>query len=607
MSVRPLTAPLVLACLLSPSAAGARGWVEKTVTSDSVTMDVERDGSAVVAHEILYGIRGGPLPELSFAPVDADAEVQEDATATLAKSGSAAGFPIPLVATVDGVRLVLKVQVGKGLRSGTYLVRFRYKTNFAGTPHIQPAESGTLVEWTGPSFSDGIDSERTVFRFPDAPTPPRAPSEYTADTANVTDDANGVFLSSVRRGAGKHELELVRPHVAKGQVVTWRAIVDPGTFDPLVKSAVDPAPSPPPKLTTPAHPRPASHRGVTFAALASACLFYGLLVGLKSKWVIELCAARRAVQKPFLPLPMALRCALSALALFGAGACVVETVSPLLAAISLIAALGAAIHLPPRLSPPLRGPGEWVDVTQEESLDLPAAPAPGRFLDVATFAGFAFFAIALAAFAAGAVTVLKHSPFYGVAIGLGSAILFPIFCTGRPSELPLSPAALPADLIDWLLTELGRDPELTLGIIGRVPRGGSRPDELRLKVMPRKPLPGLRAIEIGVDVHQGPLGLLPLPFVIVRALDGSSAADALPKGVYVTRGRGVDERVAVIRPKIPTERVVANLVRNLVARFSLSGPKDKARRQPERSASSSSGKGSVTVNPGTTSSPAHAT
>src|SRR4030095_16232749 len=87
-------------CVLATSVAGARGWVEKTVMSDSVTIDVERDGTAVVAHEIMFGIRGGPLPELAVGPIDADAEVQEDATATLAKSGSAAGFPIPLGAAV---------------------------------------------------------------------------------------------------------------------------------------------------------------------------------------------------------------------------------------------------------------------------------------------------------------------------------------------------------------------------------------------------------------------------------------------------------------------------------------------------------------------------
>jgi len=260
------------------------------------------------------------------------------------------------------------------------------------------------------------------------------------------------------------------------------------------------------------------------------------------------------------------------------------------------------------MSPPLRGPGEWVEVgTDELPDDTEARKLHGRVLDVATPVGFVIFAMGLGAFVAAAIATLKFSPFYGVAIGLCSSILFPLFCTGRPSELPRSLAVLPSDLFAWLLGELAKDQDLVLGVVGRVPRGAAMPDELRLRVMPKKPLPGLRAIEVGVDLHQGPLGVFHLPFVIVRTLDGSSAADALPKGVYVTRGRGVDERVAVLRPKVPTERMVLRLVRTLAQRFALSPPSDRTRAHADRSASSSAGKGSLASNRGTTSSPAHAT
>jgi hypothetical protein len=287
---------------------------------------------------------------------------------------------------------------------------------------------------------------------------------------------------------------------------------------------------------------------------------------------------------------------------------VLETVSPVLAAACLVSALALGTHLPPRVSPPLRGPGEWVDIAADAlPEDVGVRKFYERMLDVATPVGFATFAVGLCGFVAAAVLTLKVSPYYGVAIGLCSSTLFPVFCTGRPSELPASLAVLPSDLIDWLLDELGKDQGLVLGVIGRVPRGTTTPDELRLRVMPKKPLPGLRSIEIGMDLHQGPLGAFPLPFVIVRTLDGSSAADALPKGVYVTRGRGVDERVAVLRPKVPTERLVARLVRTLTQRFALNTPSDRTKAHSERSASSSTGKGSLASNRGTTSSPAHAT
>lgn len=598
-----------LAFLLAAGTADARGWVEKTVTSDSVTIDVERDGTAVVAHEIMFGIRGGPLPELSFGPIDADAEVQDDATATLARSGSAAGYPIPLGATVDGTRVALKVQAGKGLRSGTYLVRFRYKTNFWNGEKIQSTEAGTIVAWSGPSFADGIDSARVVFRFPESPRPPRAPSQ-SGDASNVADDSNGVFLSYARRGVAKDELEVVRPHLAKGEIVSWRALVDSSTFDPVDKPAAA-APqeaAPPPKMVTPPKAPAAGRRASPWLALGLLSVAYGLVVTLKSRWTRRASEERRAVQRPLVPMPLALRSTLASVALFAAGAAVLETFSPIAALACLVLALSLCTHLPPKMSPPLRGPGEWIDIAADALPDdAPGRKLEGRFLDVATPMGFIVFAVGLGAFVAASIATLRFSPYYGVAIGLCSSILFPMFCTGRPSELPPSLAALPSELVDWLLSELGKDENLVLGAVGRVPRGATAADELRLKVMPKKPLPGLRAIEVGVDLHQGPLGVFPLPFVIVRTLDGSSAADALPKGVYVTRGRGVDERVAVLRPKVPTERMVARLVRTLAQRFALNPPNDGRRAHADRSASSSTGKGSAASKRGTTSSPAHAT
>lgn len=590
-------------------AARARGWVEKTVLSDSVTIDVERDGTAAVAHEMLLGLRGGPLPELTVGPIDANSEALGDATATLAKSGTAAGFPIPLAAAVDGTKMALKVQVGKGLRSGTYLVRFRYKTSF-GAERLHPTDGGTLVEWSGPSFADGIDSARVVFRFPQSVTLPRAPAEDAASPANVADDQGGVFLTDVRRGSDKDEIEMTRPHVAKGEIVSWRAIVDPGTFDP----ATEAAPETPPAATdaAPAPPKPTAKavapRTPIWIAVGLAAAVYGALVLLKSRWTKDACEARKAAARPLVRAPVPVRAALASLGLFGAGACVIEIMPPLLASASLLVALFAATHLPPRLSLPLRGPGEWVSQDPESALgDRPKHRARGHVLDVTSLLGFGAFLASLGLFVAASVCVLRHSPYHGVALALASSVLFPLFCTGRPSELPPSGSDAPVDLIEWLLDELGGDRGLVLSVIGRVPRGSTEPDELRLLVMPKKPAVGLRAIEVGVDVHDGPVGAFTLPFVIVRTLDGSSAAGLLPKGLYVTRGRGVDERVAVLRPRVPTERAVARLVRDVARRLSLDVPKETKGSQRASSAPSSAGRGSSRAKAGTTSSPAHAT
>src|SRR5664279_1229564 len=54
--------------------ARAAAWIETTVTSDVVTVQVERDGRATVAHALALKIRGGPLKSWTLQGIDADAE-----------------------------------------------------------------------------------------------------------------------------------------------------------------------------------------------------------------------------------------------------------------------------------------------------------------------------------------------------------------------------------------------------------------------------------------------------------------------------------------------------------------------------------------------------
>jgi hypothetical protein len=123
--------------------------------------------------------------------------------------------------------------------------------------------------------------------------------------------------------------------------------------------------------------------------------------------------------------------------------------------------------------------------------------------------------------------------------------------------------------------------------------------------MPKRRVLGLVAVEIGMDCHSGPLGVLSLPFVLVRVVEGMPAADILPKGLLWTRGRAADERVAVLRPKVPTRRLTLELTRDIARRLTLA--KEPARRQSRTSAARSSGSGSSTVKVATSSSPAQAT
>ncbi|HEX7669194.1 MAG TPA: hypothetical protein VF395_06420 [Polyangiaceae bacterium] len=614
---RRLRAYLSLSALLGVFAvpSTARAWIDKTFESDTVTVDVERDGSAVVAHEILLGIRGSPLPEVVLEPVDADAEPLPEATATLAKSGSAAGWPIPLSLTRDGTRLRLHVLEGKGLRGGKYQLRFRYRTSLAAAGKLHPGHASTEVEWSGIGFPDGIDAAKVVFRLPRGAIPPRlratrdpeaeADGTSQSNVNDVSDDQAGVFLSTLRRTADKDEFELVRPHVAKGEIVSWRVLADRSIFD--LASAVTPplsasgAPNPPvPK----ALPRRMSPPLVPLGLGAGAGLLYALSLVLKGRAVDRACALRHAHSRPMLPLSLPLRACLAALGLGGAVALLVLVPFPSLAAASLLVTIAAATHLPPRSSPTLRGPGKWSELTPAAAFDQEDQPLPGSLADVGTPLGFVLFTALLMGFVAAALVVMRRSPYQGVALALGASVLFPLFFTGRSAELPEDAARAPRALLEWLLDALTRDEALEARPVGRVPLGGAEHDELRLLVMPKRRIQGLVAIEIGMDCHSGPLGALSLPFVLVRVVEGMPAADVLPKGLLWTRGRDADERVAVLRPKVPTRRLTLKLTRDIAQRFTVQ--KETARRQAGAGAAKSTASGTSSVKPGT-SSPAHAT
>jgi hypothetical protein len=600
----------LLAVAIVVAAPAARAWVERTVRSDSVTIDVSRDGTAVVTHEILLAVRGGPLPEIAVEPVDADAELLEGATVTRAQSGHAAGLPLPLSATKMGARVVLRIVGQKGIRSGTHQIRFSYRTNLDAAGKLQPGRTSTSVEWTGPSFADGIDSARVVFRVPRGSVPPRlASARPGADPVTMTDDAEGVFLGTFRRAVDKDELEVVRPHMAKGEAVPWRITVDASTFDVTPEPKVEePQAELAPPLVKASAPKLAPDRRPVWAAISVLAVVLATVVVMKSRWVEEACRRRAARARPLLPVPSPVRGLLAAAFGVGAAVAVIGSTEPLLAAGALLVSMAFATHLPPRLSAALRGPGTWV------RLDADAAFAPrprserlpGRFVDVGTVPGFALFFACLALFVAAAIVVSRTSPYEAICVALGSAILFPIFCTGRGGELPPKSSVAPQELLEWLVGSLESSATLELHPLGRVPQGGTEHDELRLLVRPLPALPGFVALEVGIDFHQGLLGLLPLPYVIVRVHENTEAAEALPKGLLWTRGRNADERVAVLRPKVPTRKITLKLVQHLVRRLRAPGASE-GRQRGKPSSSRSMGNGQSTAKAGTPASPAHAT
>jgi hypothetical protein len=588
----------LLAALALALASPARAWVETDIQSDAVTVDVARDGSAVVSHSLVVTVHGGPLLGFDLAGVDADADPLPNAGVWPASSGPSSATATPLLVDKkeDG-SLHVEINRDRGLRHGNFLFKFQYRTNLLAR-HLLEADGARVdLTWVGPRYDDGIDTAHVLFRLPAAPMPPRLPSASAG--AGLSDAPAGVFFSTLRRVGAHDELDVVRPHIAKGEPVVWRVEVDPRAFNAFAQPravAATVAPTLRPAL-------PGTRRRLEWiAAGLLIALAYAMLVALKWRAISRACRARRATPRALVPLGVALRAPLAGSALAGAAGVAVLTEHATLAGLLLVGALGLATHLTPRAAVPLRGPGRWLPLGDEEAFRKSKRKHPGRWLDAGAWSGFLVFALLLAAACAFGLCLLPRSPYQALLVVLGSSCLLPIFCTGRAGELPPDAAREPRTVLLWLAKKLRKDASLKVVAWARIPEGMVEPDELRLLVVPRRRAGGLSAIEVGLEYHHGGGGSIALPCVIVRAADGSDAYRALPRSVVWTRGRKPEERVAVVRPALPTRAACLQLVRRIVQLAGQGAAVHSASRRR-----SSAGKWSSTAKAATVSSPAHAT
>ena len=580
----------------------AWGWVESTIQSDVITLNVERSGEATVLHEIVMKVKGGPLTAFDLEGVDSDAVPMPDATVTSAAAGSSAGNPLPLLLhkREDG-GLRVEIDSPKGVRRGTYLFKLSYRTNLVERDLVKPLGSLVELRWIGPRFTSGLDSARVIFRLPPGTTPPRLPGDGAG--IGSADEPMGIFLSNLRRAPDKDELEIVRPHVAKGEPVEWRLLASASSFQAF---------APEEQPTTAQHTLSGPARGpvqrvVVGLLLAAIAVVYSAIVGLKWRAVARACELAGARPRALIPLSPALRAAGAGTLLAGAAAVGALTDIPTLAGILLVIAMAFAAHRSPALLPQLRGPGQWLPLKDVEAFATREPRLPGRWFDVGALPGFALFVLALSGFTYGAFRALSSSPYNALLVLLAAACLLPIFCTGRARELPANLVVRPRRVLAWLASRLRRDTGLRVVPWARIPEGRGEPDELRLLVMPRAALAGLMAIEVGMEYEQGGGGPVALPCVIVRALDGSPSYQALPRTVVWTRGRKSDERVAVIRLSLPTRAALLSLVERLTRLLREDRPRGLRPTQASSKASSSGGKASSTAKPRRTSSPVHAT
>ena len=518
---------LVAAALVVLVPSSARAWQESHQLGDDVEVRVDPDGKAAIRHSLRWHVVRGPLKSIDLANLDPMGEIDPE-VAVAAEDGRALGAHASRVTERDGSVVRITVDEPRALLRGNFSFALNVRADLVASHAITRDGATWRMGWSAPVAVDGFDGARTLFVLPAAPDPPRP---IVADTGAVDDSV----VTALHRGVTQDSLELVRPHVARGEAVSWTLRLDPRALPKVVD----------PRLRTQPIARLAAepdrlHAAGLLVGLFAVALLYGWAAlrrgpGTRGGWV-------------------AARGALAGLAA-AAGIGLEVEAEPTAGAVCVAIAVLAASMRGPDGKPGPRGPGRWLVVRPEEAFAGP--PDRRRSLALA--------AMGLAVIGA---IVARMPAELAWQVALDASLLVPLLLP-RGGEPP-GPVCLRASA-QWLervCRKLLPASGAPLRVLpwARVPVDSSRIEELRLLVLPRLSMPGVLGLEVGLAWASTPLGLAASPEVLARVLDGSPAALRLSNELPRARalpGRRPEERVVRMLPRVPTHAGTAGLVREL--------------------------------------------
>jgi hypothetical protein len=518
----------------------AFAWQEAHQIGDDVRVQVDAAGVARVEHRIRWHVVRGPLKSIDLVSVEPGVTLEPDVPIA-AEDGRAL---LAHAARRDDRTVRITIDEPRALMRGNFTFDVRWRADLVATRVLARDGAMWRLAWQSPVATDGFDAARTVLEFPSAPD---APQPIVADTGAVDDGA----VATVRREAGRDVLELVRPHVARGEAPVWTVRLDPRAL----AQVVDPRLRPSSDGRAPAEPDRVRETSLA-VGLGALALLFGLVVMRKDRAFAAACAARGATPRGLLPLPAGARAALAGVALSGGVALELAGHASWGAVCVAVATLAAAAGTPESRAA-ARGPGRWLALRPEDAFaDTPAAWTPD-----------ALAALVLVVAVGGAGLVLRRfdaaAPWLAALDGVA---VLPLIVTGRTSQLPPQGARSSAPWLARAFRALRAVRELRVSPWARVPLESDVPDELRLLVLPRAAMPGVLGIELGLAWSATPVGWASSPELLARVLDGSAAAAKLARALPSSRalpGRRPDERVVRLLPRAPTRASAVALAREL--------------------------------------------
>lgn len=518
----------------------ALAWQEAHQTGDEVRVRIDAAGVAQVEHQIRWHVVRGPLKSIDLVGIDPGVTLDPDVPIAAEDGRSLLAH----AARRDERTVRVTIDEPRALMRGNFTFDVRWRADLVAARALARDGATWRLAWQAPVATDGYDAARTVLDFPAAPD---APQPIVPDTGAVDDGA----VATLRREPGRDVLELVRPHVARGEAPVWTVRVDPRALGQVA----DPRLRPPAEARAPAEPDRVREASLA-VGLGALALLFGLLVLRKARTFAAACAARGATDRGLVPLPAGARAALAGTALAAAVALELADHATWAAVCVAVATLAAAVKAPAARAA-ARGPGRWLALRPEDAF----AVAPS------TWTADALAAVVLVALVAAAGFALRR---YDAAapwlVALDAVAVVPLLVTGRPSQLPPDAAKSPAPWLARAFRALRAVKELRVTPWARVPVESETPDELRILVLPRAAMPGVVGIEMGLAWSATPVGWAPSPELLARVLEGSAAAAKLAKelpAAKVVTGRRPDERVMRLLPRSPTRGAAVALAREL--------------------------------------------
>jgi hypothetical protein len=535
---------LLIACGLAAFASPAAAYYEEShVTGDEVRLSVDTGGSARVEHLVSWHLVAGQYHFFDLTPGGAAPMAPEPSASVTGEDGKV--YSATLVPREGNVLRVV-FEEPKGLRHGRYKIRFAYREDWAAAHAFSRDGAMWRLTWSTPSFSDGYDSAKAIFDLPPSVDEPKV----------VESDVDLGILSTVRRAEDKDELELVKPHVARHEVVNWTIRVAPRAFPGVRDPALRPPPARPPAVA----PRATSPLVFVLGALVLG-LGYAALARKKGARFEQACRAQGVSALGFVPrLRLDLRCAVAG-ACLGGGILLETERAPTAGAVGIAVAMLLVALRPGNARIPARGPGRWLAIRASEAFPK----VPGDAFDPATLRGAV---VALGVFVTlggvgwGLSHVAPHAPFL---VALDSLALLPLVATGRRSQLAPSVRSH-ASWLQSLFVRLAKNKTLRVAPWARVPTGSAEPDEVRLLAVPRAAMPGLVGIEVGLAFWRAATCYGSTPEVLVRVHESTAASArmiTLARFVCPVPGRLPEERVYRLLPRLPTRDGTLRLVERL--------------------------------------------